>query len=462
MMSFLVKYLKCAPFHASYTPTYVVSRIVGLLPYTLEDPEDTSSAKKVQQKPKPIFRFSIPLSLITLFWAVSYIAAYVLANQSVLAIPESRNYPIISVVGHLMHIYLGVCIFISSYVFTPRKISRFSVLALRLKALDSELTSISGKPIDYRSTVLFQIFFIAAGVLLLAAALIYDYLVFMEMYGNFMIIICFAYVYPYTCSGVIHLQFIAVIHTICQRFKAINIFLQHIADINVPTSNAALQVKLKSAQKEKLEKENPSDMKPNPKTAFIGESFLPANAHTRLNEIFILHDKLCDVSEAINDTFSLQIVSGITAGFIIIIFGFFIETKVAFWAGGQNVTLILIATSYVIWGVVTALSIYAMLACTTNTKETANAAALVVHKILQNKPAFMLNDEIYYNKMKSFTLQILHRKNTFHFNALGLFRLDYTFIFSAVSAATSYLIVLLQFDLGDYLTQFDNMLQGST
>lgn len=42
----------------------------------------------------------------------------------------------------------------------------------------------------------------------------------------------------------------------------------------------------------------------------------------------------------------------------------------------------------------------------------------------------MLNDEIYYNKMKSFTLQILHRKNTFNFNGLGLFQLDYTFIFS--------------------------------
>lgn len=105
------------------------------------------------------------------------------------------------------------------------------------------------------------------------------------------------------------------------------------------------------------------------------------------------------------------------------------------------------------------------------TRDEAYDSALIVHKILQNKPVFMLNDEIFYNKMKSFTLQILHRKNTFNFNGLGLFQLDYTFIFSvinifeisrrpfklhlnefylflqAVSAATSYLIVLLQFDL---------------
>lgn len=37
-------------------------------------------------------------------------------------------------------------------------------------------------------------------------------------------------------------------------------------------------------------------------------------------------------------------------------------------------------------------------------------SALIIHKILQNKPVFMINDEAFYGKMKSFTLQILHRK----------------------------------------------------
>ncbi|XP_059615286.1 gustatory and pheromone receptor 33a [Phlebotomus argentipes] len=454
MLSFFANRLEGLPFHESYAPTYVVSKILGLLPYSRNSIED-KSGKKIPEK--TVFSFSFALSLITILWAISYVISYVLANESVLAIPSSRNYPIISVVGHLMHIYLGICIFITSYIFTPRKIYRYNVMSIRMDFLDSELTSICGKSVDYRTTVIFQYFFIVGGALLVATAFLFDYFVFMDMYGNYMIIICFAYVYPYVCSGVIHLQFIAIVHSIYQRFKAINTFLQHIADINVPTSNAALQMKLKSAQTEKPEKTNPDT-----KQAFVSNSSLPANAHMRLNEIFILHDKLCDASESINDIFSLQIVSSITAGFIIIIFGFFIETKVAFWAWGQNVTLILIATSYVIWGAINCLSIYVMLSCTTNAKETANAAALVVHKILQNKPAFMLNDEIYYNKMKSFTLQILHRKNTFHFNALGLFRLDYTFIFSAVSAATSYLIVLLQFDLTDYLVAFDVMLQKNS
>lgn len=125
-----------------------------------------------------------------------------------------------------------------------------------------------------------------------------------------------------------------------------------------------------------------------------------------------------------------------------------------------------------------------------NTRDEAWESALIIHKILQNKPVFMLHDETFYGKMKSFTLQILHRKkvswrsrwvnnsqipssfcvivarsdcvrrecgmermrmnrwNTktcgiypssiFHskvfcFHGLGLFKLDYTFIFSVIS-----------------------------
>jgi hypothetical protein len=98
-----------------------------------------------------------------------------------------------------------------------------------------------------------------------------------------------------------------------------------------------------------------------------------------------------------------------------------------------------------------------------NAREESCESALIIHKILQNKPAFMVNDESFYSKIKSFTLQILHRKKVltrnwshckqfiiqfvialtsklkwicshflkvFHFHGLGLFKLDYTFIFS--------------------------------
>lgn len=108
----------------------------------------------------------------------------------------------------------------------------------------------------------------------------------------------------------------------------------------------------------------------------------------------------------------------------------FVRAQVVFWLWSQSGPYIITATSYIIWALFTGLVIYTILTICARTREEAYESALIVHKILQNKPIFMLNDEIYYNKMKSFTLQILHRKNTFNFNGLGLFNLDYTFIFS--------------------------------
>ncbi|CAO1305137.1 unnamed protein product [Diamesa serratosioi] len=184
----------------------------------------------------------------------------------------------------------------------------------------------------------------------------------------------------------------------------------------------------------------------------------PLNLHLRMNELFSLHDKLCDVAEKFNNLYSLEMVTCITGGFVMSLFGFFFETKVIFWAQGINPQLFFFATSYILWGVLMSAIIYLVLRNCSNTREESCESALIIHKILQNKPAFMLNDEIYYSKMKSFTLQILQRKNIFHFHGLGLFRLDYTFIFSAVSAATSYLIVLLQFDM---TSDFQNFLDNS-
>jgi hypothetical protein len=147
----------------------------------------------------------------------------------------------------------------------------------------------------------------------------------------------------------------------------------------------------------------------------------------------------------------------ITGGFVTALFGVFFETKVItdaafqpsnahaslflslqviFMSPAINYQLLLISSSYVLWGVLMSAVIYVVLrvcrfgfcafnwktfrqafsrslplfASGSNTRDESCESALIIHKILQNKPAFMLNDETFYGKMKAFTLQILHRK----------------------------------------------------
>lgn len=238
----------------------------------------------------------------------------------------------------------------------------------------------------------------------------------------------------------------------------INKLLELIAKVNEPTSRAAQIYRIQNTnlivptisetiesedviKKNKLKKAAWTEDKINVESdstieasdeedeAEVDESL--KNLHYKMNELFTIHDKLCDLSEFINKAFGVQIVVYVTIAFIITLFGFFFETKVIFWElGGTFSKLVLVASSYVLWGLLASMVTYFMLSACTAAREEANESALIIHKILQNKPAFMLNDEIYYNKMKSFTLQVLHRKNTFQFHGLGLFSLDYTFIFS--------------------------------
>ncbi|XP_067622558.1 gustatory and pheromone receptor 33a [Eurosta solidaginis] len=135
------------------------------------------------------------------------------------------------------------------------------------------------------------------------------------------------------------------------------------------------------------------------------------------------------------------------ACFIITILGIFLETKVMFIVGGKNELMDYYIYLYLIWSFTTMLIGYLVLRLCCNANAYSKQSAMIVHEIMQKKPALMFINSIYYNKMKAFTLQFLHWENYFQFNGIGLFALDYTFIFSTVSAATSYLIVLLQFDM---------------
>lgn len=203
-------------------------------------------------------------------------------------------------------------------------------------------------------------------------------------------------------------------------------FLEHIATINESHSNQ---------QEEKPPVVNSSKRPLKAKfLEFLSESKsdskFGSDLHLKLHDIFRVHDMLSDVAEEINDAFTFQLVTCITCIFILLIFSLFFETKVVFWAWGGAIKLVLFSSSYLLWGIISTMVVYLSLIVCTTTRDSATKSALIIHKILQMKPAFMLNDEVYYNKMKSFTLQVLHRKNIMHFNGLGLFRLDYTFIFS--------------------------------
>ncbi|KAH8267423.1 hypothetical protein KR018_001038, partial [Drosophila ironensis] len=174
-------------------------------------------------------------------------------------------------------------------------------------------------------------------------------------------------------------------------------------------------------------------------------------SEANLPDLFTLHDKILSLSVITNREFGAQCVPYMAACFVVSIFGIFLETKVNFIVSGKSQLLDYMTYLYVIWSFTTMVVAYIVLRLCCNANNHSKQSAMIVHEIMQKKPAFMLSNDLFYNKMKSFTLQFLHWESYFQFNGIGLFALDYTFIFSTVSAATSYLIVLLQFDMSAIL-----------
>uniref|UniRef100_A0A1B0AAM5 Gustatory receptor n=1 Tax=Glossina pallidipes TaxID=7398 RepID=A0A1B0AAM5_GLOPL len=119
--------------------------------------------------------------------------------------------------------------------------------------------------------------------------------------------------------------------------------------------------------------------------------------------------------------------------------------------GGKSRLLDYIVFMYFIWSFVTMLVTYIVLRLCCNASGEAKQTAVIVQEIMRKRPAFMLGVDGNYNEMKSFLLQSLHWEEYFQYNAIGLFSLDYTLIFTMISAATSYLIVLLQVDISSIL-----------
>lgn len=160
------------------------------------------------------------------------------------------------------------------------------------------------------------------------------------------------------------------------------------------------------------------------------ESACKSITENSLQQLFDIHDKLLDLSEYSNRSFSTNSIVYVTVAFVYVMFGVFFETKELFYNFPNDLNLSKMASSYILWATQYMSIIFILLRMCEETRSSAYESANIVRKIIQSEPELMQNNDYFYNQMKSFTIQMLHRKKTFNFSGEGLFIFDYTFIFS--------------------------------
>ncbi|XP_053674103.1 putative gustatory receptor 28b [Anopheles nili] len=247
-----------------------------------------------------------------------------------------------------------------------------------------------------------------------------------------------AVIYPLWMFHVTILEFITMVKsTECILTKLnwmLDAFLENVQKQTLPGIN----------NKGKDTKRSITKVHPASRRPFVHENELISGE--RLTYMFVIHENVAKLAEFINGAYSLQIIAIVTVTFVNTLFGFFIETKLLFW-NYQMLELIFRACRYAFECIPACLVIYYMLIVCASTHTELFKSSSLLHKLLQYKSNYFIDDQALFERSKAIALQLLHRKRFSLFDGSGLFKLDFTFIFSIFSAATSYLIVLLQFDL---------------
>lgn len=156
--------------------------------------------------------------------------------------------------------------------------------------------------------------------------------------------------------------------------------------------------------------------------------------HKHLKVVFLLHDKLIDLTENINDFFALTVAIHITVTYVMLLFGVFFMAKVLFWNSERSVHMILYSLNFIFWSLNGCFVLYLLLFFCETTRENIFHSSTYIYDLTQSDAEFLVDNDHYYHQLKAFTIQLLHRKKVFTFSAVGLFNLDFTFIFSVCNA----------------------------
>ncbi|KAJ9583550.1 hypothetical protein L9F63_022113, partial [Diploptera punctata] len=151
----------------------------------------------------------------------------------------------------------------------------------------------------------------------------------------------------------------------------------------------------------------------------------------------ILYDSLTEICKLANSSFSIPVLICIALKFISLTFKLYIFVSRSlsnkYFLGTFDIQFVF-TIIYSISNII--LTIW----FTTAVASEANRTGVLVHKLL-NK----VNDSRVKEELELFSMQLLHQK--VQFTACGFFPLDFTLLHSIIGAVTTYLIILIQFQL---------------
>ncbi|XP_062551277.1 putative gustatory receptor 28a isoform X1 [Armigeres subalbatus] len=339
----------------------------------------------------------------------------------------------ISTLGDILQLMVGLVALISTFgygVFRRQTlIDAFHALA----RTDVHFKEI-GVETDYRSTLLYNY-----GLLFIQLVISLTYIfVSISIVTSSGVFICAttwaAFFLPFLMMTMSISLFLCIVNQSKHRFYLLNKILRSLHEISLDKRRLSFDEKQMEVKVMRIQKP-------------LGISSVFSNTNRYMpdviNQVANIQSEICDACDCVENYFNVQMLTIVTISFLIGVFDsyYILETIFTDNSSDTPFTKLQFIAFFLCQGVMHVVGVLKIVYVNSFTVQENKQIAVNVHKLINVNHY----DEELTKQLTNLSLQLNHRKVAF--TAYGFFKLDFTLLFTLVGAATTYLVILVQFSL---------------
>ncbi|EAT36880.1 AAEL011073-PA, partial [Aedes aegypti] len=410
-------------FYAAQAPVLKATFIGGLTPFTVVNRRRHDSALECT-----IFGY-----VNSFIHAATFCTCYVITlvkHESVTAHFFDSE---ISTLGDILQIIVGLVALIMTFGYSVFRrqtvIDAFHALArtdLHFKEIGVET--------DYKSTLFYNY-----GLLFIQITVNLAYItISIAIVTSSGVFICgttwAAFFLPFMMMTMITSLFVCIVNQSKHRFYLLNKILRSLQEISVDKRRLSFDEKQNEVKIVKIQK-----------PLNISSVFSNTNRYMPdvINQVASIQSEISDACDHVEDYFKVQMLTIVTISFLISVFDsyYILETIFTNDSTDTPFTKVQFVTFFFCQGFIHVVGVLNIVYVNSLTIHENKQIAVNVHKLINVNN---YDDELT-KQLTNLSLQMTHRKVAF--TAYGFFKLDFTLLFTLVGAATTYLVILVQFSL---------------
>ncbi|XP_058447184.1 putative gustatory receptor 28b [Malaya genurostris] len=337
----------------------------------------------------------------------------------------------ISILGDFLQIVIGLAALVLSFFYTIFRRNKLIHVFNSLTKTDEHLKEIGVEP-NYNRTLFFNYMFIVTQVCVQVTYCGVSWTVASLSLSNARpsLTAWVSFFLPTIITSMLITLFLSLVYQAKHRFFLLNQILESLKAISME-KNWARQNSVKV-----LKFQKPQNM---------SSVFTNTNRHLpeTINRLARIQDELCDSCNGIEEYFKIQMLTIVTIAFLMVVFDSYYVLETIFSNNFVHTSFskIQFVLFFICQAALNASGVLKIVIVCSLAKNENEKIAANVHKLM-NVNSY--DDEIV-KQLANLSMQLTHRKVMF--TAYGFFNLDFTLLFTLIGAATTYLVILVQFTL---------------